>query len=97
MPTEHIYLFFAGGIACGVTSFLIGSFLKKPEQVLKRVEYSLMSGIGATAICWLAVKYYPDRFDPIDSIPYSILIGFLGIGRVLEWIAKKYGIESNQK
>ena len=94
MPTENIFLFLAGGLCCSVTSFLIGSFFKKPKEVIKRIEYGLISGIGSIAICWLAVRYYPDQFEPFDAIPYSILIGFLGIGRVLEWIAKKYGIEA---
>lgn len=91
---EQIGFFLLGGVACAATSFLIASYLKSPERVLKRVEYALLSGVGAFAICWLANKYFPEKFDKWDSIPYSILIGFFGIGRVIDKIAEKYGIKA---
>ena len=96
MATTNLMLFLAGGAVCAITSFLVATFLKKPDSVKRRIEYALISGTGSFALCWLASKYFPDRFDPWDSIPYSILIGFLGIGRVLEWVAKRYGIEGVQ-
>ena len=97
MTTESLLLFFMGGLVCGVTSFLVGSFFKNPEDLKRRVEYAAISGVGAVAICWLACKYYPERFEPWDSIPYSILIGLFGIGRVLDFLAKRYGIESKKE
>ena len=73
------------------------SWAEKPAMPAGIYEKdAIISGIGSFALCWLASKYFPDRFDPWDSIPYSILIGFLGIGRVLEWVAKRYGIEGVQ-
>ena len=91
---EQISFFLLGGVACAITSFLITSYLKKPESLLKRFEYALISGVGAVAICWLASKYFPERFDKSDSIPYSIMIGFFGIGKVITKIGEKYGIKS---
>ena len=96
MATQDLMLFFAGGAACALTSFLVAAFLKKPDSTRRRIEYALISGTGAIALCWLASKYFPERFEPWDSIPYSILIGFFGIGRVLEWVAKRYGIERTE-
>lgn len=91
---EQISFFLLGGVACAITSFLITSYLKSPESLLKRFEYALISFCGCVAICWLANKYFPERFDKWDSIPYSILIGFCGIGRVVDKIGEKYGIKT---
>ncbi len=96
MSTTNLMLFLAGGAVCAITSYLVAAFLKKPDSTRQRIVYALISGVGSFALCWLASKYFPDRFDPWDSIPYSIIIGFLGIGRVLEWVAKRYGIEGVQ-
>lgn len=96
MQLFDMMMFVGGGLSCAVTSFLVSSFFKKPEDIFKRVEYALISGLGAVAICWLGCKYFPNRFDVTDSIPYSILIGLFGIGRILDWIAKKYGIETSE-
>ena len=92
--SEAITIFIIGGVACTITSFLIATYLKQPEQPIKRVEYALISGIGAFALCWLANKYFPEKFDKWDSIPYSILIGFCGIGRIIDKIAERYGIKT---
>ena len=94
MSSEQILYFFLGGISCGITSFLVSTFFKRPENFVRRVEYGAISGIGAVAICWLGYRYFPSRFEAIDAIPYGIMIGLFGIGRVLDWIAKKYGLET---
>lgn len=96
MSTLDLMLFLAGGVACAITSYLVAAFFKKPDNHRQRIVYALISGAGAIAICWLASKYFPERFEPWDSIPYSILIGLFGIGRVLQWIAKRYGVEGIQ-
>ena len=96
MVWSDVLMFGGGGLACALTSFLVSSFFKRPEQTVRRVQYAMISGLGAVAICWLGCKYFPERFDVTDSIPYSILIGLFGIGRVLDWIAKKYGIETSE-
>ncbi len=93
MPTETVLLFVAGGVLCAITSFLLASYLKKPAVVLKRIEYALISGFGSFAICWIAFRKFPDKFEAIDAIPYSIFIGLFGIGRVIDFIAKKYGLD----
>ncbi len=93
MPTETVLLFVAGGILCALTSFLLASYLKKPAAVIRRLEYALISGFGSFALCWIAYRKFPERFEPIDAIPYSIIIGLFGIGRIIDWIAKKYGLE----
>ena len=92
--SEAIPIFIIGGVACAVTSFLITSYLKTPESVLKRIEYALINFAGSFAICWLANKYFPSKFEVWDSIPYSILIGFCGIGRIVNKIAERYGIKT---
>lgn len=91
---EQISFFLLGGVACAVTTFLIASYLKSPEKILKRFEYALISFCGAFALCWLANKYFPDKFEASDSIPYSILIGFFGIGKVIAKVGEKYGIKA---
>ncbi|WP_295365768.1 hypothetical protein [uncultured Succinivibrio sp.] len=96
LPSEVI-LFGSGGMACGVTSFLVSSFFKKPPEFERRIYYALISGIGAMAICWLGYRYFPERFEPWDAIPYGVMIGLFGIGRVLDWIAKRYGIDKVEK
>lgn len=96
LPSE-VTLFGLGGMACGVTSFLVSSFFKKPPEFERRVYYALISGIGAMAICWLGYRYFPERFEPWDAIPYGVMIGLFGIGRVLDWIAKRYGIDKVEK
>jgi hypothetical protein len=91
---EQIRFFLVGGFACAITSFLITSYLKSPEKIGKRILYALISFFGAFSICWLANKYFPDRFEASDSIPYSILIGFLGIGKVIAKVGERYGIKA---
>ncbi len=93
MPQDAVILFVVGGVLCAVTSFLLGSYLKKPAAVIRRIEYALISGFGSFALCWIAYRKFPEKFEPIDAIPYSIIIGLFGIGRVIDWIAKKYGLE----
>ena len=96
LPSEVI-LFGSGGMACGVTSFLVSSFFKKPPEFERRIYYALISGIGAMSIYWLGYRYFPERFEPWDAIPYGVMIGLFGIGRVLDWIAKRYGIDKVEK
>ncbi|WP_406019849.1 hypothetical protein [Succinivibrio sp.] len=49
------------------------------------------------AICWLGYRYFPERFDAWDAVPYGVMIGLFGIGRVLDWIAKRYGLDKVEK
>ncbi|MGN0903418.1 MAG: hypothetical protein ACI4M9_09030 [Succinivibrio sp.] len=94
LPSE-VVMFVLGGMACAVTSFLVSSFLRKPSELGQRIYYALISGIGAMAICWLGYRYFPERFEALDAVPYSVMIGMFGIGRVLDWIAKRYGLDKN--
>lgn len=96
LPSE-VTLFALGGMACSVTSFLVSSFFKKPPEFIRRIYYALISGIGAMAICWLGYRYFPERFESWDAVPYGVMIGLFGIGRVLDWIAKKYGLDKVEK
>ncbi|WP_143075355.1 hypothetical protein [Succinivibrio dextrinosolvens] len=95
MLPSDFYIFGLGGIGCGVTSFLVSSFLNKPPELIKRIEYALISGFGALAICWLGYRYFPERFEIWDAVPYGIMIGLFGVGRVVDWIAKRYGIDKD--
>ena len=96
LPSE-VTLFALGGMACSVTSFLVSSFFKKPPEFIRRIYYAMISGIGAMAICWLSYRYFPERFEAWYAVPYGVMIGLLGIGRVLNWIAKRYGIDKNER
>ena len=49
------------------------------------------------AICWLGYRYFPERFEAWDAVPYGVMIGLFGIGRVLDWIAKRYGLDKVEK
>lgn len=93
MLLNEVYILGLSGVGCGVTSFLVSSFLNKPPELIKRIEYALISGFGALAICWLGYRYFPERFEIWDAIPYGIMIGLFGVGRVVDWIAKRYGID----
>ena len=96
LPSEVI-LFGSGGMACSVTSFLVSSFFRRPPEFVRRLYYALISGIGAMAICWLGYRYFPERFEAWDAVPYGVMIGLFGIGRVLDWIAKRYGLDKVEK
>lgn len=84
--------FILGGLSCAATSWLVAAYLNKPASKGKRKLYACISGIGATAISWLGWRMVP-AFDPYDAIPVGIMVGLFGLGRVLDTIAKKYGLE----
>ena len=44
---------------------------------------------------WLGVRYFPEYVGVWDVIPLSFLIGLIGIGNVVDVIAKKYGIKAD--
>ena len=43
----------------------------------------------------LGVRYFPEYVGVWDVIPLSFLIGLIGIGNVVDVIAKKYGIKAD--
>lgn len=85
--------FLLGGLSCAVTSYLVAAYLGKPSGKAKRKLYACISGIGAIAIAWLGWRVFPGTFAPHDSIPMGIMVGLFGLGRILDTIEKKYGIE----
>lgn len=44
----------------------------------------------------LALKYFPDKMEPADAPAYSILIALFGLTRILNFVAKKYGLGDKQ-
>lgn len=84
-----------GGIACGLTSFLVADYSNPRVKLRKRTEYAVLSGIGAMSICYYAAKYFPDKFDLADAPAFSIIIGLFGIGRVLRFISNRFGYSSD--
>ena len=50
--------------------------------------------MGCFSLSWLGVRYFPEYVTTWDAIPLSFLIGFLGIGNVIDVLAKKYGIKN---
>lgn len=96
MTTEELYMwtwYILGGMSCGLTSFLVAGYKSMHSRIKRRLEYAAISALGALAISYIAYKYYPDAFRPTDSPALGIIIGLCGIGRVLDFLAQKCGIE----
>lgn len=85
-----------GGCACFATSFLVVGFRSPRIGLERRIEYGLASALGAFAVNMLALKYFPDKIEPTDAPAYSILIALFGLTRILNFIAKKYGLGDKQ-
>lgn len=62
--------------------------------MIKRIEYALIACFGCFSLSWLGVRYFPEYVGVWDAIPLSFLVGFLGIGNVIDVLAKKYGIKA---
>jgi hypothetical protein len=95
MDTKNILIFVVSGMCCGIMTFTIACYRERPPEMTKRIQYALIASMGYFSIAWLGVRYFPDYFTVSDAIPLSFLIGFLGIGNVVDVIAKKYGIKSD--
>ncbi len=89
--SDCLYLL-VGGIACGLTSFMIADYSNARVKLRKRLEYAGISAFGAMAICYTAAKYFPENFDLSDAPAASIFIGMFGIGRVLRFISNRFGL-----
>lgn len=85
-----------GGCTCFVTSLLVVGFRSPRPRLSRRIEYGLVSALGAFAVNMLALKYFPDKIEPADAPAYSILIALFGLTRILNFIAKKYGLGDKQ-
>ena len=95
MELKNILIFVISGICCGIMTFVIACYRSKPPELIKRVEYALIASMGYFSIAWLGVRYFPDYFTVSDAIPLSFLIGFLGIGNIVDVVAKRYGIKND--
>ena len=95
MDTKNILIFVVSGVCCGIMTFTIACYRSKPPKMTKRIEYALISGMGCFSLSWLGVRYFPEYFTAYDVIPLSFLIGLIGIGNVVDVIAKKYGIKAD--
>lgn len=95
MDTKNIIIFVVSGVCCAVMTFTIACYRSKPPKMVKRVEYALISGMGCFSLSWLGVRYFPEYFTAYDVIPLSFLTGLIGIGNVVDVIAKKYGIKAD--
>ena len=103
MELKNILIFIISGVCCGVMTFVIACYRSKPPEMVKRVEYALIASMGYFliasmgyfSIAWLGVRYFPDYFTVSDAIPLSFLIGFLGIGNIVDVVAKRYGIKND--
>lgn len=94
MELKNILIFVISGICCGVMTFTIACYRSRPPEMAKRVEYALIACFGCFSLSWLGVRYFPEYMTEWDSIPLSFLVGFLGIGNVIDVVAKKYGIKN---
>lgn len=94
MELKNILIFIISGICCGLMTFVIACYRSKPPEMIKRVEYALIACFGCFSLSWLGVRYFPEYMTEWDSIPLSFLVGFLGIGNVIDVVAKKYGIKN---
>lgn len=94
MELKNILIFVISGICCAVMTFTIACYRSRPPKMMKRIEYALISGMGCFSLSWFGVRYFPEYVTTWDAIPLSFLIGFLGIGNVIDVMAKKYGIKN---
>ena len=94
MEIKNILIFIISGVCCGIMTFVIACYRSKPPEMVKRVQYALIASMGYFSIAWLGVRYFPDYFTVSDAIHLSVQIGFLGIGNVVDVIAKRYGIKN---
>lgn len=94
MELKNIIIFVISGICCGVMSFTIACYRSRPPEMIKRIEYALIACFGCFSLSWLGVRYFPEYVGVWDAIPLSFLVGFLGIGNVIDVLAKKYGIKA---
>lgn len=94
MEIKNILIFVISGICCGVMTFVIACYRSRPPEMIKRIEYALIACFGCFSLSWLGVRYFPEYMTEWDSIPLSFLVGFLGIGNVIDVFAKKYGIKN---
>ena len=95
MDTKNILIFIVSGVCCGIMTFIIACYRSKPPKVMKRIEYALISCFGCFSLSWLGVRYFPEYVGVWDVIPLSFLTGLIGIGNVVDVIAKKYGIKAD--
>lgn len=95
MDTKNILIFAISGICCGVMTFTIACYRERPPEIVKRIEYALIASFGCFSLSWLGVRYFSDYITEWDVIPLSFLIGLVGIGNVVDVVAKKYGIKSD--
>lgn len=94
MELKNIIIFVISGLCCGVMTFTIACYRSRPPEMIKRVEYALIACFGCFSLSWLGVRYFPEYVGVWDAIPLSFLVGFLGIGNVIDVLAKKYGIKA---
>ncbi|WP_406020694.1 hypothetical protein [Succinivibrio sp.] len=94
MELKNIIIFVISGICCGVMTFTIACYRSRPPEMIKRIEYALIACFGCFSLSWLGVRYFPEYVGVWDAIPLSFLVGFLGIGNVIDVLAKKYGIKA---
>ena len=90
-------MYLIGGLVCGVISYVVSDYSDQHDSSRKRLEYSLISAFGTVSLCYFAAKYFPDRFIPDDSPYVAVLIGLLGIGRILNYIVKKWGFNDDKQ
>ena len=95
MELKNILIFVISGMCGGIMTFTIACYREKPPKVMKRIEYALIACFGCFSLSWLGVRYFPEYMNEWDSIPLSFLVGLVGIGNVVDVIAKKYGIKAD--
>lgn len=94
MELKNIIIFVISGVCGGVMTFTIACYRSRPPEMIKRIEYALIACFGCFSLSWLGVRYFPEYVGVWDAIPLSFLVGFLGIGNVIDVLAKKYGIKA---
>lgn len=95
MDTKNILIFAVSGACGGIMTFIIACYRSKPPKMVKRVEYALIACFGCFSLSWLGVRYFPEYLGVWDVIPLSFLVSLIGIGNVVDVIAKKYGIKAD--
>jgi len=82
-----------GGFACFITSVLVAGYRKPRPTLTRRIEYAAINGLGAAALGFLALKYFPEQVRPEDVPAYAIVCGISGFHKVMDFIAKRVGLD----
>lgn len=94
VPYVH---FLCAGITASIIALVRSTLEGVPPTSKKRLLDAILCGASAVSLTWLAWRYAPNNFDYMDSIPYSIPLGFFGAGKIFDYIARRFLRDANNE